>query len=156
MSTWPPGGQTGKAIPEDFHAFNFDSSVSVPGRLCLAWIGIGLRALKCHAECSEAECARVVKSDQKISRVLKITHTISVQERQRVPKRAIECCVMFRSAQELPISKGQYVNVNVNFLALLLLEEMTFVRNIITAITFNFSLEDVETIFRCFYFNFFL
>jgi hypothetical protein len=42
----------------------------------------------------------------------------------------------------------------VNSLTLLLLEEMALLRHICIAITFHFSLKDVETIFRSFYFNF--
>ncbi len=68
-------------------------------------------------------------------------------------KRAIACYVVFRSVQES--ANCSYVK-NVNFLTLLLLEEMAMVLHICTAITFNFSLKDVETIFRSFYFNFFV
>ncbi len=65
--------------------------------------------------------------------------------------------VVFRSVQELPLKtkRANYSYVKkVYFLTLLLLEEMVFVRHICISITFNFSIKDVETIFRCFYFNF--
>ncbi len=65
---------------------------------------------------------------------------------------------MFRSVKEpsLKTKSANYLYVKkVNFLTLLLLEEMALLRHICTAITFNFSLKDVEAIFRSFYFNFF-
>jgi hypothetical protein len=65
--------------------------------------------------------------------------------------------VVFRSVQALSLktNSANYSYVKkVNFLTLLLLEDMALLWHICIAITFNFSLKDVDTIFRCFYFNF--